>query len=328
MLGGWRDQGSGLLEGDDVLATVAALRSFGAEMTRHGDGEWSIFGVGVGGLAEPEDVIDCGNSGTGVRLLMGAMATTPITATFTGDASLRGRPMGRITVPMELFGTRAIGRSGGRLPITIVVATDPVPANYELPVASAQVKSAILLAGLNAMGQTVVVEKVATRDHTERMLRGFGAEVSVERTTTGRTITLTGYPELQPQNLTVPRDPSSAAFPVCAAAISEGSEIVVPAVGLNPTRTGLYETLTEMGAELTVEDRRVEGGEPVGDLRVRFSPGLKGVEVPPERAASMIDEYPILAVVAAFAEGWTVMRGVGELRVKECDRLDAMGKGT
>ncbi len=318
---------TGLLEGDDVLATVAALRSFGAELTRHGEGEWSIFGVGVGGFAEPKDVVDCGNSGTGVRLLMGAMATTPVTATFTGDASLRGRPMGRITVPMELFGARAIGRSGGRLPMTIVGAVDPVPVNYELPVASAQVKSAVLLAGLNAMGQTVVVEKVATRDHTERMLRGFGAEVSVERTTTGRTITLTGYPELQPQNLTVPRDPSSAAFPVCAAAISEGSEIVVPAIGLNPTRTGLYETLAEMGAELTVEDRRVEGGEPVGDLRVRFSPGLKGVEVPPERAASMIDEYPILAVVAAFAEGWTVMRGVGELRVKECDRLDAMAKG-
>lgn len=317
----------GLLEGEDVLATASAMRAFGAEVTRHGDGEWSVYGVGVGGFAEPEDVIDCGNSGTGARLLMGAMATTSITATFTGDSSLRGRPMGRINDPLVLFGARAVGRTGGRLPMTLVGAVDPVPVRYMLPVASAQVKSAVLLAGLNAMGQTVVVEKEATRDHTERMLRGFGADVTVEQTETGRTITLTGYPELSPRNIAVPRDPSSAAFPVCAALISEGSEILVPAVGMNPTRTGLYVTLAEMGADLEFENESDEGGEPVADLRARFSPHLKGVEVPPERAASMIDEYPILAVVAAFAEGRTVMRGVGELRFKESDRIDAMAKG-
>lgn len=318
---------SGLLEGDDVLATASAIRAFGADVIRHENGEWSVHGVGVGGFAEPENAVDCGNSGTGARLLMGAMATTPITATFTGDRSLRGRPMGRISEPLALFGTRAYGRAGGQLPMTLVGAAEPVPVRYELPVASAQVKSAVLLAGLNAMGRTVVIERVATRDHTERMLGGFGAEVTVESTETGRTITLTGYPELKPRSITVPRDPSSAAFPVCAALISEGSDVLVPAIGLNPTRTGLYVTLAEMGADLEFENEREEGGEPVADLRARFSPQLKGVEVPSERAASMIDEYPILAVVAGFAEGKTVMRGVGELRLKECDRIDAVAEG-
>jgi len=318
---------SGLLEGDDVLATASAIRAFGADVIRHENGEWSVHGVGVGGFAEPENAVDCGNSGTGARLLMGAMATTPITATFTGDRSLRGRPMGRITEPLALFGARAYGRAGGQLPMTLVGAAEPVPVRYELPVASAQVKSAVLLAGLNAMGRTVVIERVATRDHTERMLGGFGAEVTVESTETGRTITLTGYPELKPRSITVPRDPSSAAFPVCAALISEGSDVLVPAIGLNPTRTGLYVTLAEMGADLEFENEREEGGEPVADLRARFSPQLKGVEVPSERAASMIDEYPILAVVAGFAEGKTVMRGVGELRLKECDRIDAVAEG-
>ena len=318
---------SGLLEGDDVLATASAIRAFGADVIRHENGEWSVHGVGVGGFAEPENAVDCGNSGTGARLLMGAMATTPITATFTGDRSLRGRPMGRISEPLALFGARAYGRAGGQLPMTLVGAAEPVPVRYELPVASAQVKSAVLLAGLNAMGRTVVIERVATRDHTERMLGGFGAEVTVESTETGRTITLTGYPELKPRSITVPRDPSSAAFPVCAALISEGSDVLVPAIGLNPTRTGLYVTLAEMGADLEFENEREEGGEPVADLRARFSPQLKGVEVPSERAASMIDEYPILAVVAGFAEGKTVMRGVGELRLKECDRIDAVAEG-
>ncbi len=318
---------SGLLEGEDVLATASAMRALGAEVTRLGEGDWSVYGVGVGGFAEPDDVIDCGNSGTGVRLIMGAMATTPITATFTGDASLRDRPMARITDPLALFGADAYGRAGGRLPITLVGAADPVPVNYTLPVASAQVKSAVLLAGLNTMGQTVVIEKKATRDHTERMLQGFGAEVTVQQCEAGRTIVLTGYPELRPQEITVPRDPSSAAFPVCAALISEGSDVLVQGIGLNPTRTGLYETLVEMGADLEFENQREESGEPVADLRARFSPGLKGIEVPPDRAASMIDEYPILAVVAAFAEGRTVMHGVGELRVKESDRIDAMVRG-
>jgi 3-phosphoshikimate 1-carboxyvinyltransferase len=317
----------GLLEGQDVLDTGKAMQAFGAEVTQHGPGEWSVHGVGVGGFQEPEQVIDCGNAGTGVRLIMGAMATTPITATFTGDGSLRGRPMGRITDPLALFGARAYGRQGGRLPMTIVGAEAPVPVRYATPMASAQVKSAVLLAGLNAPGQTVVIEKEATRDHTERMLSGFGAEVAVEETDEGRVITLTGQPELRPQDIVVPRDPSSAAFPVCAALITEGSDVLVPNIGLNPTRAGLFTTLQEMGADLTFENPREAGGEPVADLRARFSPDMKGVEVPRARAASMIDEYPILSVVAAYAEGATVMRGVHELRLKESDRIDAMARG-
>ncbi|MXQ08878.1 3-phosphoshikimate 1-carboxyvinyltransferase [Alphaproteobacteria bacterium GH1-50] len=317
----------GLLEGEDVLATAAAMRAFGAEVTRDDAGEWHVHGVGVGGFGEPEDVIDCGNAGTGVRLIMGAMATSPITATFTGDASLRSRPMGRVTDPLALFGAKAHGRTGGRLPMTIVGASSPVPARYTLPMASAQVKSAVLLAGLNAPGETVVIETEATRDHTERMLAGFGAAVRVEDTNEGRVITLTGQPELRPQSIDVPRDPSSAAFPVAAALIVEGSDVLVPNIGLNPTRAGLYETLRDMGADLTYENIRDEGGEPVADLRARYSPDMVGIEVPPERAASMIDEYPILSVVAANARGRTSMHGVKELRVKESDRIDAMAVG-
>lgn len=317
----------GLLEGQDVLDTAKAMRAFGAEVTDHGEGRWSVHGVGVGGFAEPAGVIDCGNSGTGVRLIMGAMATTPITVTFTGDASLCSRPMGRVTDPLALFGAKAEGREGGRLPMTITGVRDPMPVRYTVPVPSAQVKSAVLLAGLNAPGKTVVIEKEATRDHTERMLAGFGAEITVEQTEEGRVITLTGQPELKPQHIVVPRDPSSAAFPVCAALIAEGSDVLVPNIGLNPTRAGLFETLREMGADLTYENPREEGGEPVADLRARFSPDMKGIEVPPARAASMIDEYPVLSVVAAFAEGPTVMRGVRELRVKESDRIDAMAQG-
>ena len=305
---------AGLLEGQDVLDTARAMRAFGAEVTRHGEGAWSVHGVGVGGFAEPADVIDCGNSGTGVRLIMGCMATTAMTATFTGDASLRKRPMGRVTDPLSLFGAQAFGRHGGRLPMTVVGAANPVPVRYASPVASAQVKSAILLAGLNAPGQTVVIEREATRDHSERMLAGFGAELHVERTTEGNVITLTGRPELRPQTVAVPRDPSSAAFPVCAALIVEGSDIFVPGVSQNLTRNGLYITLAEMGADIEFQNPRDEGGEPVADLRVRFGP-LTGIEVPPERAPSMIDEYPILSVVAAFADGITVMRGVKGDRV-------------
>ena len=318
---------SGLLEGDDVLDTARAMRAFGAEVTDLGGGNWSVHGVGVGGFAEPEGVIDCGNSGTGVRLIMGAMATSPITATFTGDASLNGRPMARVTDPLALFGTQAVGRKGGRLPMTIVGAADPVPVRYVVPVPSAQVKSAVLLAGLNAPGKTVVIEAEATRDHTERMLAGFGAEITVEDTDEGRVITLTGHPELRAQHVDVPRDPSSAAFPVCAALIVPGSDVLVPGIGLNPTRAGLFTTLREMGADLTYENERTEGGEPVADLRARFSSDMKGIEVPPARAASMIDEYPVLSVVASFAQGQTMMRGVKELRVKESDRIDAMAKG-
>ncbi|WIV50387.1 3-phosphoshikimate 1-carboxyvinyltransferase [Marivivens sp. LCG002] len=318
---------SGLLEGEDVLDTAKAMRSFGAEVINHGGGNWSVHGVGVGGFSEPDHVIDCGNSGTGVRLIMGTMATTPISVTFTGDASLCSRPMGRVTDPLALFGTKSVGRKGGRLPMTLVGAADPVPVTYTTPVPSAQVKSAVLLAGLNVRGKTVVIEKEATRDHTERMLVGFGAELTVEETAEGRVITLTGQPELKPQTIVVPRDPSSAAFPVCAALITEGSDVLVPNIGLNPTRAGLFTTLREMGADLQYENLREEGGEPVADLRAKFSPNLKGIEVPPERAASMIDEYPVLSAVAAFAQGDTVMRGVKELRVKESDRIDAMAKG-
>ena len=318
---------SGLLEGQDVLDTAKAMEAFGASVTNHDDGNWTVHGVGVGGFSEPDGVIDCGNSGTGVRLIMGAMATHDMTATFTGDASLNKRPMARVTDPIALFGAEAYGRKGGRLPMTIVGAKHPVPVRYTVPMPSAQVKSAVMLAGLNAPGETVIIEKEATRDHTERMLVGFGAEVDVEITAEGRVITLRGYPELKPQTISVPRDPSSAAFPVCAALITEGSDILVPNIGLNPTRAGLYTTLREMGADLVFENERIEGGEPVADLRAKFSPNMKGIEVPPERAASMIDEYPILSVVASFAEGETIMRGVKELRVKESDRIDAMAKG-
>lgn len=317
----------GLLEGEDVMATAEAMRSFGADVTRQDDGEWVIHGVGTGGFAEPENVIDCGNAGTGVRLIMGAMATSPISATFTGDASLRSRPMARITDPLALFGATAHGRSGGRLPLTLVGAKAPVPVRYTLPMPSAQVKSAVLLAGLNAPGETVIIEPEATRDHTERMLRGFGAKLTVEDGKDGRVISLTGQPELKPQSIDVPRDPSSAAFPVAAALIVEGSDVVIPNIGLNPTRAGLFDTLREMGADLSFENMRDESGEPVADLRARYSPDMRGIEVPPERAASMIDEYPILSVVAGFAEGTTMMRGVKELRVKESDRIDAMAIG-
>ena len=318
---------TGLLEGQDVLDTARAMRSFGASVTQHGPGAWSVDGVGVGGFREPADVIDCGNSGTGVRLIMGTMATTPITATFTGDASLRKRPMGRVTDPLGLFGAQSYGRNGGRLPMTIVGAANPVPVRYVLPVASAQVKSAVLLAGLNAPGETVVIEREPTRDHSERMLLGFGARVHVEKTDEGNVITLTGQPELRPQTVAVPRDPSSAAFPVCAALIVEGSEVFVPGVSQNLTRNGLYLTLVEMGADIEFQNPRTEGGEPVADLRVRFSGTMQGIEVPPDRAPSMIDEYPVLSVVASFAHGRTVMRGVKELRVKESDRIDAMARG-
>ncbi|MGG7565305.1 3-phosphoshikimate 1-carboxyvinyltransferase [Rhodovulum sp. DZ06] len=317
---------TGLLEGQDVLDTGKAMQALGAEVVRDGPGAWRVSGVGVGGFKEPEDVIDCGNSGTGVRLIMGAVATSPLTAIFTGDASLRSRPMGRVTIPLSNFGARAVGRSHGRLPLALVGAAAPGPVTYAMDTPSAQVKSAMLLAGLNVPGITEVIEGERTRDHTERMLRGFGAEVEVIEIEGGRRIRLTGQPELKPCEIAVPRDPSSAAFPICAALITPGSEVRVPNVSLNPTRAGLYTTLREMGADLVFENEREEGGEPVADLVARHSE-LHGVEVPPERAASMIDEYPVLSAVAAFATGKTVMLGVKELRVKESDRIDAMARG-
>lgn len=317
---------TGLLEGDDILDTAKAMRAFGAQVERHGDGKWSVYGVGVGGFSEPNNIIDCGNAGTGVRLIMGAMASTAITATFNGDASLRARPMARITDPLALFGAKSYGRAGGYLPLTIVGAQDAPCVHYNTPHASAQIKSAVLLAALNAKGESIVRESVLTRDHTERMLAGFGATIETHETKDGFETILQGQPELQPQVIAVPRDPSSAAFPLCAALIVENSEITLPNISLNPTRTGLITTLQEMGADITFQNQREEGGEPVVDLLVKSST-LSGVELPPERAASMIDEYPILSIVAAFAQGQTVMRGIAELRVKESDRIAAMVTG-
>ena len=317
----------GLLEGEDVLRTAAAMRQLGAAIEREADGAWLVKGVGVGGLGEPDDVLDLGNSGTGARLLMGVVATHPFTSFFTGDASLRRRPMGRVATPLVQMGARIVAREGGRLPLAIIGAPTPLPITYRLPVPSAQVKSAVLLAGLNTPGETIVEEPLPTRDHSERLLRHFGAAVLVEMTDGGgRRIRLAGQPELRGADLVVPGDPSSAAFPAVAALLLPGSEITIAGVGLNPLRAGLYDTLREMGAEIAYANERVEGGEPVADLVVRAGP-LRGVDVPAERAPRMIDEYPILAVAAAFATGRTVMRGLAELRVKESDRLSAIAEG-
>ena len=314
---------SGLLEGEDVINTGKAMRALGARVTRTGSGSWQIEGVGVGGLAQPGELLDFGNSGTGCRLVMGAVAGCPIDATFDGDGSLRKRPMQRVLDPLTRIGAKAASvGEGGRLPIRLQGARDPIPIVYEPPVASAQLKSAVLLAGLGAPGTTTVFEKEATRDHTERMLSHFGAEVAVEIVGLGRRITVTGQPELAPAQVLVPADPSSAAFPMVAALVTPGSDITIEAVMTNPLRTGLFDTLLEMGASIETLAVRRDGGEEIADLRVRGS-SLKGVEVPAARAPSMIDEYPILAVAAAYADGITTMRGLKELRVKESDRLAA-----
>ena len=317
----------GLLEGEDVLCTAAAMRALGAEVERRPDGGWRVQGRGVGGLAEADGVLDMGNSGTGARLLAGLVATHPFTSFFTGDASLRSRPMRRVIEPLTAMGAQFVSREGGRLPLAVIGAQRPLPITYELPVASAQVKSAILLAALNTPGETTVIERAPTRDHTELMLRNFGASIAVsELPDGGRSITLVGQPELTARPVMVPADPSSAAFPVVAALICPGAELLLPGIGVNPLRTGLFTTLMEMGADITAENPRVEAGEPVADLRVRHS-RLKGVTVPAERAPSMIDEYPILSIAAACAEGRTHMRGLAELRVKESDRLAAIARG-
>ena len=313
---------SGLLEGEDVLRTAAAMRALGAEVVREGGGRWRVAGRGVGGLREPGDVLDMGNSGTAARLLCGILATHDLFAVMTGDASLRRRPMRRVTDPLAQAGAQFWSRDGGRLPLAIQGARDAMPIEYTLPVASAQVKSALLLAGLNAPGWTRVEEPAPTRDHTERMLRHFGAEVMVEPKGRGRIASVRGQPELVAADVLVPGDPSSAAFPLVAAATVPGSRITIGGVALNPARTGLFTTLREMGADLTVANVRVEGGEDVGDVSLAHAP-LRGVEVPAERAPSMIDEYPVLAVAAASAQGITRMHGLGELRVKESDRLGA-----
>jgi len=312
----------GLLEGEDVLNTAKALQSLGAGVERIGERQWLIHGVGVGGFAEPASALDFGNSGTGCRLALGAVAGCPITATFDGDASLRSRPMQRVLDPLQRMGARTLSSENGRLPLTLAGARDPMPIVFKPPVPSAQLKSATLLAGLAAPGETVVIEAEATRDHTEKMLVHFGAEVKVEPEGGGRRITLVGQPELIPQPVTVPADPSSAAFPLVAALLVSGSDVILDGVMMNPLRTGLLTTLAEMGARIERLEERNEGGEDVADLRVRAG-ALRGVEVPAARAPSMIDEYPVLAVAAAFAEGTTVMRGLKELRVKESDRLAA-----
>jgi 3-phosphoshikimate 1-carboxyvinyltransferase len=315
---------TGLLEGEDVLNTASAMRALGASVERIADGAWQIDGVGVAGYGEPRSALDFGNSGTGCRLVMGALAGCPITATFDGDASLRRRPMRRVLDPLALMGAQVKSAAdGGALPITLAGARDPIPILYRTPVPSAQIKSAVLLAGLAAPGATTVIESEASRDHTELMLKHFGAEVVSERDGPhGRRITLTGQPELVPAAVAVPADPSSAAFPMVAALIVPGSDILLPDVMTNPLRTGLIATLREMGGAIETADLRHDGGETMAGLRVRAS-SLRGVEVPPERAPAMIDEYPVLAVAAGFAEGTTTMRGLKELRVKESDRLAA-----
>jgi 3-phosphoshikimate 1-carboxyvinyltransferase len=314
---------SGLLEGEDVLNTAKAVRAVGATVQRTGTGAWRVNGVGVGGFAEPAQELDFGNSGTGCRLMLGAVAGCPIAATFDGDASLRRRPMRRVLEPLERIGAHTLTATDGRLPLTLAGAREPMPIVFEPPVPSAQLKSAVLLAGLAAPGATVVIEAEATRDHTEKMLVHFGADVRIEpHGETGRRITVAGQPELVPQPVAVPADPSSAAFPLVAALITPGSDIILEGVMLNPLRTGLFTTLAEMGASIEQLAIRSEGGEDVADLRIRFG-ALRGVEIPAARAPAMIDEYPVLAVAAAFAEGTTVMRGLKELRVKESDRLAA-----
>lgn len=315
---------TGLLEGEDVLATAAAMRAMGASVERVGDGEWRVSGVGVGALLQPEGPLDMGNSGTSTRLLMGLVASHPINVSFTGDGSLSKRPMGRVIDPLSEMGASFEASEGGRLPLIVRGASPAVPITYRLPVASAQVKSAILLAGLNTPGITTVIEPVPTRDHSERMLKGFGANLNVTVEADGtRVITIKGEAELKPQVIDVPGDPSSAAFFIVAALVTPGSEVVIENVGLNPTRAGLVEVLRQMGGQIEFLNEREVGGEPVADLLVRHSV-LKGIEVDPAIAPAMIDEFPVLFVAASLAQGVTVTSGLDELRVKESDRLTAM----
>ncbi|KZL28853.1 3-phosphoshikimate 1-carboxyvinyltransferase [Pseudovibrio sp. Ad37] len=318
---------SGLLESEDVIGTAKAMNAVGAKCVRQEDDTWTVEGVGLGSLLEPEAPIDFGNAGTGVRLAMGIFASHPIAVTMTGDASLSGRPMGRVLNPLREMGVQVVARNGDRLPASIRGSDTPIPITYRVPMASAQVKSAVLLAGLNTAGTTTVIEPVATRDHTEKMLVGFGADLKVEVNESGeRIITLQGQPKLQPQDITVPGDPSSAAFPIIAALITPGSDVTVEGVLLNEHRIGLITSLLEMGADITISNERESGGEKIGDIRAKYS-RLKGITVPADRAPSMIDEYPILSVAAAFAQGDTVMLGLEELRVKESDRLAAVARG-
>ena len=317
---------TGLLEGEDVLATGRAMQALGARVEKTGE-TWQIDGLGVGGFLAPQGDLDFGNAGTGVRLTMGLVGAYPFVTRFTGDASLSARPMKRVLDPLRAIGVEVVEHHNDKLPIALRGAADPVPVNYRVPMASAQVKSCVLLAGLVIPGTTTVVEPIMTRDHTEKMLEGFGADISIATDADGvRTISVEGLPDLKAQELIVPGDPSSAGFPLVAALIVPGSEVVIENVLMNPTRTGLIDTLVEMGGDIAIENRRVSGGEDIADLRVKHS-RLKGVTVPAERAPSMIDEYPVLAVAAAFAEGRTEMPGIEELRVKESDRLAAVARG-
>ena len=316
----------GLLESSDGLNTIKSMRLFGAKIAKNEVGSWSIFGFGVGGFEEPKSIIDCGNSGTAIRLMMGAIATSPITATFTGDSSLVQRPMKRILDPLSLFGSRHLSRKSGLLPLTLQGSSNPNPITYKSDIPSAQIKSAVLLAGLNSPGTTQYIEPEISRDHTEIMLKSFGVEISSEVIPEGVIISLIGQPELVPQKLVIPKDPSSAAFPLGAALMVQNSEVLIPNVGQNKTRIGLIKTLKEMGAKIEVNNFRGLQGEPVADLQIKFSI-LNGVNVPAERCVSMIDEYPILAVLAAQAYGKTTMYGLKELRVKESDRISAISKG-
>ncbi len=313
---------SGLLEGEDVLNTARAMTAMGADISKAENGDWLVHGVGIGGLCQPDMPLDMGNSGTGARLIMGLVSTYPHETSFIGDGSLSSRPMRRVTNPLEKFGAEFHGARGMTLPLTVSGIMDPLPIEYEVPVASAQVKSAILLAALNTPGKTTVIEPVPTRNHTERMFKHFGVDIEIN----GTAITVTGHPELGPRDMLVPSDPSSAAFPVIAALITPGSDITIENVGMNPSRTGIYTTLREMGADITFVNERLECGESVADIRVRYST-LKGITVPQSRAPSMIDEYPVLCIAASFASGETVMGGLGELRVKESDRIAVMVKG-
>lgn len=318
---------TGLLEGEDVLATAAAMRAMGAMIERINDGTWIVYGVGVGGLMQPAGALDMGNSGTSTRLLMGLVASHRITATFIGDASLSKRPMGRVIDPLSLMGAEFTASPGGTLPLMVRGLVPAVPLSYRLPVASAQVKSAVLFAGLNAPGITEVIEPVPTRDHSERMLRGFGADLTVEVDSDGvRHIRLVGEAELRPQTIEVPGDPSSAAFPIVAALLTPSSEVTITHVGMNPTRAGIYRMLEAMGADLTYSNEREVGGEPVADITARHSV-LRGIEVPREVVPSMIDEFPVFFVAASMAQGRTVTSGLDELRVKESDRLALMATG-
>lgn len=316
---------SGMLEGEDVIATANALRAMGVSIKKE-DNIWIVQGVGVGGLHEPSQVLDMGNAGTGARLMMGMVASYNFNTIFTGDASLCSRPMGRVTTPLEKMGARFVTRQGGRLPLTVIGTNDLVPIIYELPVASAQVKSAIMLAALNTPGETTVIETEPTRDHTELMLRGLGAEINVQEISGKHHISVKGYPNLKAIDIKVPSDPSSAAFPVVAALITPDSEIIIEGMCMNEHRVGLYVTLQEMGADITIFNERLEAGDKVADLKIRSSK-LKGVKVPASRAPSMIDEYPILAIAASVAEGATIMEGLAELKVKESNRLQAIADG-